>query len=510
MSASWLARFNAGSIDPSLWLLTLVAVLFGTSFVYSVAYNLWFHPLRKVPGPLFAKIFNQYMVPSTLRLRRAQRLEKLHREYGPVVRVAPNEVSIADWKVYREIYSTKANAKTDEFYAPASFLDHENIFSMRNKAQHAARRKMQSQPYSQQAVLQNEALIADKAEILVRRMMNAAKGSASGVTADVYPLCGLFSLEVILKCAFNRDYGESLDGDSLTFCKAMDQSQTVLPIHGFFHFIDHKSGVYVPGSIGWGFKQFNTWVSMTAALCKDFQQHESAFDKTHKFMVTPLLVNKDEFLGRQLTQDEIVEEAMGIAFAGSGTTSTTLCYLLYSLSRPEGQSIHERLQRELQGVRETLREVQDLPLLNAVINETMRLYPAIVSTLPRILHEPLNVGDFVLPRGTIVGMQNYIHQRDPSLFPDPNKFVPDRWMAGSDRQKEMNAALTPFSLGPRNCIGQNLARAELYLATAHIFKRLHLTLDPRMTDKDMELEDRFNSAPVGRKLLLTVRVINND
>jgi hypothetical protein len=63
-------------------------------------------------------------------------LFKIHEQYGPIVRVGPNEVSIADWKVYREIYgSQKASVKETEFYGAAKFLGHENIFSMRRVAQ---------------------------------------------------------------------------------------------------------------------------------------------------------------------------------------------------------------------------------------------------------------------------------------------------------------------------------------------------------------------------------------
>jgi cytochrome P450 len=374
---------------------------------------------------------------------------------------------------------------------------------MRNKAQHSARRKLQSQPYSQQAILENESLIANKADVLVRRVCKAAKDSTTGKVADVYSFCGLFSLEVILKCAFNRDYGESPDGSSSVMLRAMDKSALLLPIDATLPFLKKFNlGRHVPGLIGDVFREFELWVSMTTELLRDLQQQEKALDKTHRFMATPLLINKDDFLGRLLNETEMVEEAMGIAFAGSGTTSTTLIYLIYSLSRAPG--IQMRLRTELQAAGESLNDVKDLPFLNAVIRETMRLYPTIISTLPRMLDVPIDVGGVVLPIGTEAGMQNYIHHRDPSVFPQPDEFVPDRWLQES---KDMNTALTPFSVGPRNCIGQNLARAELYLATSKIFRSLKLTLHSDMAASDMEMEDRFNIAPKGRKLVVDVEVL---
>ena len=150
--------------------------------------------------------------------------------------------------------------------------------------------------------------------------------------------------------------------------------------------------------------------------------------------------------------------------------------------------------------------MKDLPYLNAAIKETMRLNPTIISTLPRVLDVPLTLpkAGIALPAGTVVGMQNYVHHRDPTVYSDPHSFRPERWL-GLAPSSDMEKALTPFSLGSRNCIGQNLARAELLLATSLLFRKLDLQLNEEMKNDDMDMEDRFNIAPRGRKLLLNVR-----
>lgn len=223
-------------------------------------------------------------------------------------------------------------------------------------------------------------------------------------------------------------------------------------------------------------------------------------------MITPLLLVNDTFLGRRLTEDETVEEAMGIAFAGSGTTSTTLTYLLYNMSLPENQHHQTKLRKEVANAGTSLNDLQHLPFLNAVIKETMRLNPTIISTLPRVLDTPLSLSKtgMSLPAGTIVGMQNYVHQRDPTVFPDPEHFKPERWLENNDQAEK---ALTPFSIGNRNCIGQNLARAELYLAVSNVFRNLSLSFSKNMKAGEMEMEDRFNVAPRGRRLLVEVKVL---
>ncbi|KAJ9661600.1 hypothetical protein H2201_006456 [Coniosporium apollinis] len=381
---------------------------------------------------------------------------------------------------------------------------------------------MQAQPYSQGAVSENESLIASKAANFVKRAITAARASTTGKNVDVYTLCGLFSLEVVLQCAFNHDSGEAADGDSLKLLHAMDKAAQTLPIQATVPMIGKLGiGRYLPGFAGVAYRGLDEWAEMTRSLIAQFQQEEKALDKSHRFMVTPLLVNSDDFLGRRLTEAEVLEESMGIAFAGSGTTSTTLTYLIYAMSRPEAAEYQAKLRKELQkaaamkGAKLRLKELQDLPFLNAVIKETMRLYPTIISTLPRTLEAPLELTagqgtrTVVLPPGVDVGMQNYVHHQDRELFPEPGKFMPERWLDDSDpsRLKDMQSALTPFSVGPRNCIGQNLARAELYLAVSEIFGRLGLQLNDTMAADDMFMEDRFNIAPRGRRLVVDVDVL---
>ncbi|KAK5049564.1 hypothetical protein LTR84_004493 [Exophiala bonariae] len=467
-------------------------------------YNVYFHPLAKVPGPCFAKVNGSYMAPAQAMLCRAQTLLELHKRYGSVVRIGPGEVSISDWKTYREIYSHGASTKQKDFYEATRLAGHDNVFTMIHKDAHASRRKIQEKSYSQQNILTNESLIADKAEILTRRM---AKGSQHGHSVDAFRLVGLFSLEVILACAYNRQHGDEPTDECTTLLTAMDASAVAIITSAAVPGLKRSVGRRLPGSIGKAFRQWDSWQKITTNLLDTFQQHELAQDKTGRFMTTPLLLSVDKHLGRKLKRDELIEELMGLTFAGSGTTSTTLTYLLYALAKDSDRQ--ERLREELRSsAGDSLNELQPLPYLNAVIKETLRLYPTIMSTLPRVLNKPLVVDKHLLPVGTSVGMQNYVHHRDPNLYPQPDEFCPERWlMDDAVKLKDMDAGLTPFSLGPYNCIGQNLARAELYLAVGRVFRGLKLTLNATMKDSDMELEDRFNIAPRGRRLLFDVKIV---
>lgn len=422
-----------------------------------------------------------------------------------MVRVGPNEVSISDWSAYRDIYTNKTTTKTELLYASAQLTGrHDNIFGIRNKAAHQARRKLQNHSYSQQIVLQNEELIGERADVLVRRIIVAAKESPSGRTSEVFTLNGLFSLEVILKCAFNRSYGDSPQGDSLTMLNAMERSTAAMATGVALPFITRKQGHLIPGVIGQAFRQWTLWETLTKELLDQFIRDEVKDDAEQmRFMTTALLCNTDVHLGRKLTTDEVLEELMGLTFAGSGTTSTLLSYLLWSLAKDT--RTQDLLREELLNAGTTLSELQHLPVLNAVIKETHRVYPSFMGFLPRRLDHAITIGQYRLPKDATVSMASFVHQRDGNMFPDPDTWSPDRWRLET---KDMNAALTPFSIGVRNCIGQNLAKAELYLATSKIIRKLKLQLNEDMTDQDMEMEDRGSTIPKGSRLLVDVIEIN--
>jgi cytochrome P450 len=325
-------------------------------------------------------------------------------------------------------------------------------------------------------------------------------------TVDAFELCSRYSLEVICQAAFAMDLSaKGKDDKTRLLMKAMDDSAKTLPITSIMPWLrSTRLGRKLPGPVGHAFRQMVCW----QVLSREMVDHlirvtANGAESTEKNLLAPLLNGVDSFLGRRLTKDELVEEAMGIMFAGSGTTSTTLTYLLYAISRPENAAVQTRLREEVLSlpVDDTF-ALRNSLYINAVIKETFRLYPTIISTLPRIVTEAFQVENITLPAGTVVGMQNYIHHRDPSIFPRPHEFRPERWLQST---KKMDLSLTPFSLGRRNCIGQNLAWEELYLAVDAVMRGgFTLLVSKEMKSGDMEMEDRFNIAPKARRLLLEV------
>jgi cytochrome P450 len=151
---------------------------------------------------------------------------------------------------------------------------------------------------------------------------------------------------------------------------------------------------------------------------------------------------------------------------GADTTAETLTYLTWQISRPGYQHIQGKLRQEMRDAAiqfdenglPPLRAIDKLLYLNAVINEALRVYPAIPISEPRVhldRTKVVSIYGYNIPAGTICSMQPYTENRIPEVFPDPDNFYPERWMIHrqSEQYKAMNRMMWSFSSGGRMCIG---------------------------------------------------------
>ena len=191
--------------------------------------------------------------------------------------------------------------------------------------------------------------------------------------------------------------------------------------------------------------------------------------------------------------------------AGTETTATLLRYVFWQMasdrsiliSSSSGLTYHllqnpgsmARLAHELRTafVSEkdiTIEALQQLPYLNACIEEGMILYPPVPSGLPRQTPKggAIICGEWI-PEDTTVSVSQWATYHSEMNFRDAESFVPERWLGEDDRYADDNhAAFQPFSTGPRNCIGRNLAYHECRLLLTEVFWNFDLELMPESQD----------------------------
>lgn len=165
------------------------------------------------------------------------------------------------------------------------------------------------------------------------------------------------------------------------------------------------------------------------------------------------------------TDEEIRDQVVTFLFAGHETTAQALTWAFYLLaSHPEAE---RQLHRELDQSRST--DPNTLPYTRAVVRETLRLYPP-AWFLTRETTAQTTIGDTLVPAGTLVFVSPWILHRDPARWPQPDRFLPERWL---ERGRQPDAYL-PFGRGHRNCIGGSFATLEAIAVLATIAKRLRL------------------------------------
>ncbi|KAM9350433.1 cytochrome P450 3A40-like [Symphorus nematophorus] len=180
---------------------------------------------------------------------------------------------------------------------------------------------------------------------------------------------------------------------------------------------------------------------------------------------------EDTSFSKGLTDHEILSQAMLFIFAGYETSSSTLGFVAYNLAtHPE---IQKRLQDEVdetfpEKVQPTYEALMQMEYLDMVVNETMRLYP-IGNRLERVSKTSVEVNGVTIPKGVVVMIPVYTLQRDPTLWPEPEVFKPERFSKENKDNIDPYAFL-PFGAGPRNCIGMRFALLMMKLALVEILQ----------------------------------------
>ncbi|MFB4420329.1 cytochrome P450 [Streptomyces sp. QL37] len=194
-------------------------------------------------------------------------------------------------------------------------------------------------------------------------------------------------------------------------------------------------------------------------------------------LLSRLLTAVDE-TGANLSDKEIRDETVTLYIGGHETTSSTLVWAWYLLSRnPRARSaLTEELDRVLGDREPGIDDYAQLPYAQAVVKETLRLYPTIW-LVTGIAKEGARIGGIPMPEGTRVWSSQWVTHRDERWFPEPEAFRPERWDA-EDGDEIPEYAWYPFGGGPRVCLGTRFAMVEAVLVLAVLARRFRLEVDP--------------------------------
>ena len=192
-------------------------------------------------------------------------------------------------------------------------------------------------------------------------------------------------------------------------------------------------------------------------------------------LLSMLLLARDE-QGVGMSERQVRDEVMTLLLAGHETTALALSWAFLLLDRNPGA--RDRLEAELAAVLgdgpASPDDVPALPYTQAVVNETLRLYPPAYVTGREAIRDT-TIGGTRIPKRHIVLISMYTTHRDPRFFPEPDAFRPERWLDGLEKRLPRGAFI-PFGMGSRKCVGASFAMMEATLLLATIARRWRFEL----------------------------------
>ncbi|KAH9850147.1 cytochrome P450 [Lenzites betulinus] len=460
----------------------------GLFWLSVLIYRLAFAPLARLPGPKLCALTRIPLMYHEFHGTRRLWIHGLHERYGPIVRVAPDEISFATREAAKEIYTSGGSGyDKSSFYSLFANYDQRNMFSTLERTEHANAKKRFAGQYNTIHVSRPDVLatIEEHVEAFMSRCSEHLDSSL-----DIYIWLHCYALDGITGHLFYPHGLHSLsDAHDLEIMKELSYSSNLQKQY-FTHY----------------FPRFARLLSAVTNIRKkrtDGLASRYVLDTARDAAVAPHTVLHKLRAAQAPDADVKVaaSECMDHLAAGIDTTGDGLCFLMHQLSLPASRDVQARLRAEL--VQNPSAPLDALPYLDAVVKEGLRVFSPIPMSFPRVAPAGGRAVDGVwVPGGTVVSCQPHtLHRLDTDVFPLPDEFRPERWLQ-EDGAAERNQLFFAFAAGGRGCIGKNLALAEMKLLLRAVYSTYRTRVAPDM-DASMEMDDQtISSRPKGQKCLV--------
>ncbi|KAB8256858.1 cytochrome P450 [Aspergillus pseudonomiae] len=458
-----------------------VSIILSCAVATWTVYCLLLSPLRDFPGPLLARVSPLWIVLQCRRGRRSQAVSDLHEQYGDFVRIAPNHISIANPAAVQQLYGHQSGFLKGPFYQDIILPFHQVepvLFNTRSPQVHQRKKKMVSPAFSAKSLQEFEPYMTKNMQKLIKSIHEQLQTSER-ITLDFNVYANFLAFDVIGSFAFGESFGFlDREEDYLNLIEAVDARGEVLNALGHIPPSLIPLVKRLPLDPFWSQGLRGTQALAAIGTKAYFNRRDQV--KSRKDLLSFLFTAKDPETGEALGEKEIIAESISFIVGGSDTTSTSMVNVVDIVSRSE--QIQRRLQEELDDAFPgempedwvaDFRTVESLPVLIAIVRETMRFRPTSATGLERVTPKGGKVvAGRLLPEGTLVSVPTFNIHHNPTAFKDPEQFRYERWL--DDGASKLLESFVPFSIGPRACIGRNFAWMEILNTLATMFKLYHL------------------------------------
>ncbi|MCJ1358007.1 MAG: hypothetical protein MMC33_008005 [Icmadophila ericetorum] len=483
------------------------------SFLFTSAlYNIYFHPLSKFPGPRLAAATRIPYLLALLQGRPSQWTKDLHDYYdSEVVRISPEELSFIDQSAWNDIL-VRRHGQPSFLKDLGVYRNDVNSLLTANDTDHSRQRRILAHAFSDKALRMQEHLIMSYVDTLIKEL-NTSIDSPTRGKVDLVAWFRWLTFDIVSDLSF---------GEHLNSLRSTRYHYWVSLISGSPKIFVYTSAIrripvlskLLPYIITKKMKQGRKY--HTDMISRKIEQRMNSNTQQPDFLSYTMKYNDE----KGMTMAEIKENAALFIGAGSESTSTVLAGAAYYLL--ENSAVHEKLVNEIRQFFKTDEEITQqsvllLPYLSAVLTETKRIYPPSQAGHPRrVPVGGANVSGRWIPGGvnifptfyqlgymtdsgqTGVTINQWACNRSARNFREPDKFIPERWLDDPRFSSDQKGAYQPYSVGSGNCIGKNLALAEMRLTLAKFIWHfdLHRVDETNRTWSDQKVFLRPQKTPL--------------
>nr|WP_199317017.1 cytochrome P450 [Chroococcidiopsis sp. [FACHB-1243]] len=398
-------------------------------------------------------------------------LDKMSKRYGDVFTIASDStplVFVGNPQGMKQIFTnTTEIIASGELNEDAAPLVGKNGLLLLDGLRHRSRRKLLMPPLHGNRIRNYGQQICD----LTEKVMSQLSIDKSFLA---YPTVQKITLEVILNTLFGLHEGERYEKLRQVLSTLLNYARSpFVEIPLSFPFLQKDFGRWSP----WGYF-LHLWRQFDQLLYAEISDRRQQQNFSGHDVLSELIFTRNE-TGKLLTNEEIRDLFPSLLFGGRDASATAITWALYWVHRIP--AVREQLLRELKSLGNSPdpMSIAQLPYLNAVCNEVLRIYPTQVVTFPRRVESPTELMDYKLSPGTVIFGCVYLTHQHENLYPQPKQFQPERFL---ERQYSPYEFL-PFGGGARRCPGEALAMFELKLVLATILSHYQLALTDTKPEK---------------------------
>ncbi|KAH8658663.1 cytochrome P450 [Tricladium varicosporioides] len=468
------------------WVASLVCL----TFIYCVSlifYRLYLSPLAQFPGSKLAAatLWYEFYCENIQRGQFSFKIREWHKQYGPIIRINPHELHINDptGEFYHVVFSGTAVRDKHKYYT-AQFGTPKTDFGTVSHYLHRMRRKATNPFFAHTNILRFEPTMKIMLDKLCVRIEEYKKSNGLTMNMRIAYMC--FTTDVITSFAlshswnfldakdFNPWWWETTQ-NTAAMTKWTKQFPWIFPImQSLPDFIVAAMNPSLILVLNMQRKIKQLAIDTMPAKTKSKTEQANFPDGAPRTIFQEIL--KSNLPPEEKTIDHLWQAGQNVIGAGADTVALVLTLTTYYLLRDRERL--DKLRAELLSAskgadgRFDLVTLQKLPYLTGVVLEGLRLSYGTSCRLSRIApYEVLQFQDWKIPAGTPIGMSSLMMHHNEQIFPQSHEFLPERWSNSSDGGKSLERYLVSFSKGSRQCIGINIAKAEIFFVIATVFAK---------------------------------------